>query len=132
MDGYVYVLTALREDSCRRLRAYVPDGKTKFTTWLVVVTRRLVLDYFRQRYGRSRSADPERRDEQVSRRRLEDLVAEEIEPDQLVDEGPDIPDARIRREQLTTALRCAVDELDPADRLLLVLRFADQRPIRDI
>lgn len=132
MDGYAFVLQALREDGCRRLRAYTPDGRTKFTTWLVVVARRLVLDYFRQRYGRSRSVDTAKRGEQATRRRLEDLVAEEIEPDQLAIAGPDVPDARIRREQLTSALRFAMGELAPSDRLLLVLRFVDERSTRDI
>jgi len=131
MDAYALVLEALREDGCRRLRAYVPDGKTKFTTWLVVVTRRLVLDYFRQRYGRSRSEDPAHRDEQATRRRLEDLVAEEIEPDQL-ESASNSPDRAVRRVELTDALRRAIQDLDPADRLLLALRFGDDRPIRDI
>src|SRR5690348_12605324 len=40
MDAYTFVLGALREDDHRRLRAYVPDEKTPFTTWLIVVTRR--------------------------------------------------------------------------------------------
>lgn len=132
MDGYAFVLEALRDDGCRRLRAYVPDGQTKFTTWLVVVTRRLVLDYFRHRYGRSRSDDATKRDEQAARRRLEDLVANEVEPDQLAIAGSSVPDASIRREQLTSALRLAVAELDSADRLLLMLRFADEQPVRDI
>lgn len=131
MDGYAFVLQALREDGCRRLRAYVPDGKTKFTTWLVVVARRLVLDYFRQRYGRSRSQDDAARDEHAARRRLEDLVAEEIDPDQLAVASSG-PDASLRQAELMDALRRALDELDPADRMLLALRFADDRPIRDI
>ena len=131
MDAYAYVLEALHADDCRRLRAYVPDDRTKFTTWLVVVVRRLVLDHLRQRYGRARSGDEQRREEHVARRRIEDLVAEEIEPDQLPSaDGP--ADLALRREQLLAALRSAIEELDPSDRLLLVLRFIDERPVRDI
>jgi DNA-directed RNA polymerase specialized sigma24 family protein len=44
MDGYAYVLEALRSDDYRRLRAYAADGRSKFSTWLVVVARRLCLD----------------------------------------------------------------------------------------
>jgi len=55
MDSYAFALEALRENGYRRLCAYMPDGKTKFSTWLLVVTRRLVLDYYRHRYGRGRS-----------------------------------------------------------------------------
>src|SRR5258707_5460889 len=54
MDGYAYVLEALRESDYRRLRAYAADGRSKFSTWLVVVTRRICLDFHRRRYGRAR------------------------------------------------------------------------------
>jgi RNA polymerase sigma factor (sigma-70 family) len=132
MDAYAFVLETLRSDNYRRLRTFVPDGRTKFTTWLLVVTRRLALDYIRHRYGRSRSEDVSHRDEQTTRRRLEDLVAEAIEPDQLPGAASNTPDAAIRRQQLTSAVRAAVNDLEPAARLLLALRFADERPVRDI
>jgi RNA polymerase sigma factor (sigma-70 family) len=132
MDAYAYVLEALREDDCRRLRAYAPDGTTKFTTWLMVVTRRLTLDHLRQRYGRSRSDDESRRGDHSGRRRLEDLLAEAIEPDELPATSAGSPDARIRRTELTAALRAAVDRLAPDERFLLALRFSDERPVRDI
>ena len=131
MDAYAHALEALREDECRRLRAYVPAPGVKFSSWLVVVTRRLVLDYFRQRYGRSRSKDADRQQAQTTRRRLEDLVADEIDPEQIIGETQ-APDAQIRRQELRLALTRALDELDPADRLLLALRFEDERPVREI
>ena len=37
MDAYAYLLERLSEDSCRKLRAYTEDPRSKFTTWLVVV-----------------------------------------------------------------------------------------------
>jgi RNA polymerase sigma factor (sigma-70 family) len=132
MDGYAYVLEALREDDCHRLRAYVPDGKTRFTTWLVVVTRRLLLDHFRRRYGRPRSGNDARRVEHAARRRLTDLLGVEVDPDTLKSSAEDSPDAMIRSEELATMLRLAVAELDPADQLLLALRFTDDRPVREI
>ena len=44
MDRYTFALEQLRQDDFRRLRAYVADGRGKFTTWLTVVVRRLALD----------------------------------------------------------------------------------------
>jgi RNA polymerase sigma factor (sigma-70 family) len=132
MDGYAYVLEALREDGYRRLRAYAPRGTTRFTTWLVVVVRRLLLDHYRHRYGRPRSGDTARRDEHVARRRLEDLVAVEVDPDQLTTPPSTSPDLGIRRQELTQLLRQALGELPPADRLLLALRFEDERPVQEI
>jgi RNA polymerase sigma factor (sigma-70 family) len=132
MDGYTHVVEKLREDCHRRLRAYTPHLTTRFTTWLVVVTRRLLLDYHRHRYGRSRSEDGARREEHAARRRLEDLVGAEIDPEQLATASSNSPDLGLRREELTRALRQALDELDPSDRLLLALRFEDERPVREI
>lgn len=131
MDAYAFVLEALREDDCRRLRAYLPDGRTKFTTWLVVVVRRLVLDYLRRRYGRSRSDDEARKEESAARRNLEDLVAAELDPEEIESSGA-APDAGVRRAELTAAVRAAIGQLSASDRLLLALRFIDERPVRDI
>ena len=131
MDAYAFVLEALRKDDCRRLRTYTHDGRTQFTTWLAVVARRLALDFVRQRYGRSRSDDDMRQAEQAARRRLEDLVAEEIDPDQIA-VASESADAAVRRAELASALRTTIEALEPADRLLLALRFEDERPVRDI
>jgi len=131
MDAYAFTIEALRVDDCRRLRAYAPDGKTPFRTWLIVVTRRLVLDHLRQRYGRSRSGDATRQEEHKTRRRLENLLAAEIEPDQL-EGGHPAADAAIRRDELTRALQSAVARLHPDERLLITLRFLDERSVSDI
>lgn len=132
MDAYAFVLDALRNDGCARLRAYAPDGSTRFTTWLVVVARRLVRDHQRHQYGRPRSDAEERKAEHAVRRRIEDLVVAEIDPDILMSPADTGPDAAIRRQELTAALRHALGELEPSDRLLVALRFEDERPVREI
>ena len=132
MDGYVWVLEALREHDCRRLRGYIPVPGVNFTTWLVVVTRRSLLDQRRQRYGRSRSEDETRRAEHDVRRRLEDLVIAELDIDRVTTSDADGPDLAIRRQELTDALRRSLEELAPSDRILLALRFEDGRSIREI
>lgn len=132
MDGYAHVLEALRADNCRRLRAYTPRAGSRFTTWLVAVTRRLLLDHHRHRYGRPRAEDDARRAEHATRRRLEDLVAAEVDPDRLTAPATTATDLAVRRRELADALRQALGELDPADRVLLALRFEDERPVREI
>ena len=131
MDGYAHVLGALREDECRRLRSYAPDGRTRFTTWLVVIVRRLLVDHHRHRFGRSRSEDEAAREDRGARRRLAELVSEGIDPDELASSAAD-PDAEIRRLELQHALDLAIAELQPDVRLMLALRFEDERPIREI
>ena len=129
MDAYAFVLERLREDGFRRLRCYTADGKTKFTTWLVVVARRLCLDHHRERYGRLRTSDPEGVRAHDSRRRLQDLIAADL--DLAIDPGDDVQEgleARERRAKLVAAL----NTLASRDRLLLKLRYEDDLPAREI
>jgi len=128
MDRYAYILEQLEKDDFRRLRAYRSDGRALFTTWLVVVARRLCLDHQRQRYGRARNAgdngrgpDPERAQ---ARRLLADLVVDAVDPDLIAGDAA-LPDQEIRALELRAALTEALQDLEPEARLLLRLRFDD-------
>ena len=132
MDGYTAVLDALRENDCRRLRSYTPVTGARFTTWLVVVVRRLLLDRRRHRYGRIRGDDAAARNEREVRRRLEDLVVAELDADQLPDARGSDADGALRREEQRRAVHAALRELPASDRLLLALRFEDERSAREI
>jgi RNA polymerase sigma factor (sigma-70 family) len=123
MDAYAYLLEQLRRDDCQRLRSYVADGRGKFTTWLVVVARRLCIDYIRHRYGREARS---------SRRNLVDLLAEELDPADLADPTTPDPEASLRVRELSGVLDGALGALDSRDRLLLKLRFEDDLPARQI
>ena len=83
MDRYAYALERLQERDFSRLRAYRPDGRTKFTTWLLVVFRRLCLDHYRQRYGRSPSSERVQSltGDRVLRRQLVDGLARRVDPE---------------------------------------------------
>lgn len=132
MDAYAHVLQALRANDCNRLRAYTPSGNSRFETWLLVVSRRLALDHYRRRYGRPRSVDTARRAEHARRRDLVECVSAELDADQIPDPSQHDADERLRRAELNHAIRAALQQLPPADRLLLALRFVDERPIREI
>jgi RNA polymerase sigma factor (sigma-70 family) len=120
MDRYAYILERLREADYRRLRAYVPDGRTKFTTWLTVVSRRLCLDHYRQRYGRN----PDEAGRLI-RRDLADSVAHAVDPTLVEDTSRPTPDVELQTTQDRQYLGSALDSLEPADRLLIRLRFED-------
>lgn len=132
MDGYTYLLEQLSIDDYRRLRAYAVDGRSKFTTWLVVVARRLCLDRARQRYGRTRSGDDEARDRRASRRRLEDLLTESVELTSLPDTTTPHPDAALLAADQSQRVAAALCRLEPRDQLLLKLRFEDDLSAREI
>jgi RNA polymerase sigma factor (sigma-70 family) len=128
MDRYAYVLEQLRRDDCHKLRGYVADGRGKFTTWLLVVVRRLCMDEARKRYGRPKG-EPSERDR--ARRRLADLVAAEVDPDFLPGHTPS-PEEDLRTNELYGELHAAMAELEPSERLLLRLRFQDEVPASEI
>jgi RNA polymerase sigma factor (sigma-70 family) len=131
MDGYAYVLEALRSDDYRRLRAYAADGRGKFSTWLVVVARRLCLDFHRKRYGRAREIGPDGRELRAARRRLVDLVGEEIDPADLSPAGTD-PATELQARDRASALEAILGALPARDRLLLTLRFEEDLSAREI
>ena len=127
MDAYAFVLEKLREHELHRLRGYAADGRGKFTTWLVVVSRRLCLDFHRHRYGRSPNAGStdDAGDARAARRRLVDLALATVDDSLDSQAGDDDPDVNLRREELERALGLAMKELTAPDRLLLALRFHD-------
>jgi RNA polymerase sigma factor (sigma-70 family) len=131
MDIYAYFLERLQEDDCRRLRAFRNDGRARFSTWLVVVARRLGLDHRRQRYGRFQDGPSRAQDGADVRRRLADLIGGPIQPDDLA-VGDAGPDERLEIEERAQALGAALAGLDERDRLLLVLRFRDDLSAREI
>jgi RNA polymerase sigma factor (sigma-70 family) len=132
MDAYAYVLEELRRDDFYRLRAYVADSRARFTTWLVVVARRLCLDRVRQQYGRPQDAGAESHHAHVVRRRLVDLLAEELDSTDVADLAADNPETQLRADELSRALALAVGGLESRDQLLLKLRFEDDLPAREI
>jgi RNA polymerase sigma factor (sigma-70 family) len=126
MDRYACILEQLRRDDFHRLRAYGADGRGKFTTWLVVVARRLCLDHQREKYGRIRGDIEGHENGHRMRGRLVDLVSDGTEITELVDTSVASPDERVRALQLDDALKSALGALEPDDRLLLRLRFEDE------
>lgn len=135
MDRYTYAIEQLREDQFRRLRSFAADGRGKFTTWLTVVVRRLCLDHYRRRYGRVRESLPDGTPQAVTRavrRRLADLVTEQVDVARLSAPPPDDPEARVRAGELGHRLAEALGQLPPRDRLLLVMRFEEDLSAREI
>lgn len=134
MDRYTRVLEELRRDDHRRLRAFIADGRSEFSTWLVVVAQRICLDHHRHRYGRSREGTSGGGEdaELAARRRLVDLIGASIELDSLVDgQNPGAADA-LAVADLYRALGAGMTRLRPADRLLIKLRFEDDLPMPEI
>jgi RNA polymerase sigma factor (sigma-70 family) len=135
MDRYAVVLARLREDDFRRLRVWAADQRSALTTWLGVIARRATLDELRRRYGRQRESGGESADLRRQRRRLSDLVTEELLPEtDAADTHGTIASAELelRRAELRQRLDQCVKTLSPDDQLLLALRFRDDKTAADI
>jgi len=130
MDAYALVLDHVRAEDHRRLHEFARDPRCRVTTWLVVVSRRVCLDLYRQRYGRPTSEDG--REQRQARRRLQDLVAEQIELHEPATNEREESDSALRREELHDALQRALTELPPRDLLILKLRFVDDLAAQEI
>ena len=128
MDRYAFVIERLREQHCRRLRTFAADGRGKFTTWLIVVVRRLCLDWDRHKYGRV--SQQEGRDPTPPRRLIELVLDPEV-LDRLPDQTPST-DEQLEREQTLRRLEQAIATLAAPDQLLLSLRYRDGRSAREI
>lgn len=124
MDRYAFVVEALQRDDCRRLRNYLTEGRGEFTTWLLVVARRLCLDHHRHRYGRLQSNGAAAAESRSSRRHLTDLLGNELGLVMLRSNDAS-PEERLQQSELAAALAAALGRLDPPDRLLLRLRFVE-------
>ncbi len=134
MDRYAYALERLRERDFHRLRAYRPEGRTKFTTWLLVVFRRLCLDHYRQRYGRSPGGEPPSRatGERLLRRQLADGLVAGVDPDLVEAHGRPSPESDLTHRHREERLAGALSALPPSDRLLLKFRFEDDLSASEI
>jgi RNA polymerase sigma factor (sigma-70 family) len=135
MDRYAYVLDRLRADDFKRLRSYSAVASTKFTTWLVVVTRRISTDYHRSRYGRVRGSDNPghvKEDTRKVRRRLADLLTADIDLNLISDERMLDPEHQVVHDEVFRGLDEALSRLPARDRLLLALRYEDVAPAREI
>ena len=135
MDLYTHALEELARNDFQRLRRYPPRGAGKFPYWLALVVRRLSVDQLRHLYGRgsgSPDGDSPGARERQGRRRLVDLVAEDLEVERFEDAGGSDPEADLRRRQLEEALTSALQAVDARDLLLLKLRFEDELPAREV
>jgi RNA polymerase sigma factor (sigma-70 family) len=133
MDAYAYVLDKLRADDFHKLRTFRPDSRARFSTWLVLVARRICVDWRRERYGRpTGGAAPSGDSPREVRRRLIDLTTAALDLDAVIDTSAVDAEHQLRRDELYALVHEAIGELDPRDQLLLTLRFVDGLSARDI
>jgi RNA polymerase sigma factor (sigma-70 family) len=51
-DCFLFVCSKLADKNYKRLLAFRPDGRARFSTWLRAVVRNLCLDWYRSEFGR--------------------------------------------------------------------------------
>ena len=129
-DAYAYALEQIRRDDFRRLRAFDGSGSAKFTTWLVVIVRRLTIDLRRRRNGRP--TKPQHTNGTDPRKHLRDLDSAIADLTRIPDRKTPDPARAVENKERLETLRAAVSGLPARDRLLLALRFEDGKSARII
>ena len=132
LDRYAYVLERLREDDFRRLRVFRPDGPARFSTWLVVTARRLCVDHHRTRFGRPPTALNGDRGLRQIRRRLAMDDGDEVDLASIPDHSAISLEDGLDGTTRDRALNNLLTGLSSRDRLLLQLRFHDERSAAEI
>lgn len=132
MDRYAYLLERLREDDFRRLRAFRPDGPARFSTWLVVTTRRLCVDHHRTRFGRAPAGAPADEGLRQIRRRLALDHNEVVDLAAIPDNAAIPPDEAMDGRARDRVMHDLLAGLPSRDQLLLKLRYHDGLPATDI
>ena len=136
MDRYAYVLEQLRNDDFARLRRFAGDGRSRLSTWLVVVVRRLCRDFHRARYGRLRAGDSlqgrRAKERHELRRRLVDMAVSEFNIALVPDGSARDPELSLRKRELERAVRSAVEGLDSHAQLIVKLHFYEGMSTREI
>ncbi len=135
MDLYAHVLEELGRDDYRRLRAFSTRRAGRFTYWLAFVIRRLCVDHLRHVYGRGsggQSSGAPVAENRRARRRLVDLLGEDLDIGSLKDASGRDPESELRSRELGEALTAALSSVPPRDLLLLKLRFEDELPAREV
>lgn len=131
MDRFAYLLDQLRRDDFRRLRQFDPDGRAGFPTWLVVVARRLCIDFHRQRYGRAAASTRSRDTSRSDRWRLQELAGDSDDLASIADSGLTITREYTARERLG-ALAKVLEALESTDRMLVQLRYEREMTAKEI
>ncbi len=125
MDRYAYVLERLHADDFRRIRAFRRDGSARFSTWLVVIVRRLCIDEYRARFGRVPAASSRTNGVDQLRRRLELGEADALDITSIPDDNQRPPEDVLDGGARSRTLSELLTRLPPRDQLLLQLRFRD-------
>lgn len=135
LDRYAFMLDELRRNDFRRIGRFAADGRSRFSTWLAVVARRLCLDHHRLRYGRFRGDPAERggfQGRRATRRRLTEFASAADDPDRMADTALSDPTEQLDANHRNAALAGALGTLSPTDRLLIRLRFEEDLTAREI
>jgi len=126
MAVYLHILEKLRENRHERLRHFA--FRSKLSTWLTVVSRRLALDFLRSRYGRdfalkkirvvSIDAEPE----------TMRMLAETMDPEKKLAAA----ERQEWRRRLERGLHLAMDKLDDRERLAVQMIYFRGMRIREV
>ena len=131
-ECYVYVLDKLMENNYARVKAF--QGRSTFKTYLVSITTRLAIDFYRLRYGKtSKKADDDLPTPKKNPLKIVPLKDQEnVSDDKSLEEIVVDKEVNDTQQRLKALVRSHLADLSPEDRLLLKMKYEDDFKVSEI
>ena len=131
-ECYVYVLDKLMENNYARVKAF--QGRSTFKTYLVSITTRLAIDFYRHRYGKtSKKAADDLSVPKKNPLKIVPLKDQEAVPDKKsLEEVVVDKEVNDTQQRLKALVRSQLADLSPEDRLLLKMKYEDDFKVSEI
>ena len=131
-ECYVHVLGKLMENNYARVNAF--QGRSTFKTYLVSITNRLAIDFYRHRYGKtSKKAADEQPVPKKNPLKIVPIKDQESLSDKKLLED-DVIDNEVKetKNRLEALVKTHLSDLSPEDRLLLKMKYEDDFKVSEI
>jgi len=133
---FVYVLNKLKENNFYRIKQF--KGRSSFKTFLISITNRLIIDFYRKRHGRPSKDIKIRNNGNPGSNRAQFTVFSQEGMPEAVDCGalPDELAAQMEsakiKQKMAKIVRSLSADLSHEDRLILKMKYYDNHKVSEI
>lgn len=135
-ECFVYVLDKLKENNFYRINQF--KGQSSFKTFLISITNRLIIDFYRKRHGRPSKDIKTRNNSNPELNRAQFTVFSQEDMSEAVDRGalPDELAAQMEsatiKQKMAKIVRFLSADLSAEDRLILKMKYYDNHKVSEI
>ena len=133
---FVYVLDKLKENKFYRIKQF--QGRSTFKTFLISITNRLIIDFYRKRHGRPSKGIKtlDNGNPKSNRTRFvvfsQEDVSEAVDRSALPDELATQTESSEIKQKMAKIVKSMSTDLSPEDRLILKMKYYDDHKVSEI